>query len=118
MSPQLTVFDRIYVINVPTRTDRRREMQAQLYRVGTSLSAPGVHLFSAVRPSAAGGFTSVGARGCFVSHLGVLREAAPGHVGRLLILEDDLDFVRGFETRGSKWDFGGYHEWIGPMGLT
>lgn len=90
----LELFERVYVINLPARTDRRREMAAQLQRVGLSFDDPRVVLFPAVRPSDKGDFPSVGARGCFMSHLGVLKhiQNAPGS-GRALILEDDCDFV-------------------------
>ena len=84
-------FARIAVINLASRADRRREMAAELARVGLSLHSPPVSLFEAIRPRECGGFESVGARGCFMSHLEVLR-AAIG-LRSLLILEDDLSFA-------------------------
>jgi glycosyl transferase, family 25 len=84
-------FEQIAVINLASRADRRREMAGELARVGLSLHSPPVKLFNAIRPHERAGFESVGARGCFLSHLEVLRAA----IGRrsLLILEDDLSFV-------------------------
>lgn len=88
-----TLFDRVYIINLPERSDRRREMAAELGRVGLSLDDPLVHLFPAVRPADRGEFPSIGARGCFLSHLGVLKDAqAKGHRS-ILILEDDVEWT-------------------------
>ncbi len=91
MNP-LTTFDRIYVINLASRADRRAEMQTQLERVGLSLDRAPVILFPAVRPDSPGEFPSIGARGCFGSHLGALKAAVAEGCQRILILEDDLDF--------------------------
>jgi hypothetical protein len=95
----LQVFDRIYVINLAARTDRRRDMVAQLRAVGIAADDPGVEFFAAVRPDAAGGFPTIGARGCFLSHLAILNAAAGRGIGRFLILEDDLNFAKGFAGR-------------------
>lgn len=115
----LDYFSRIYVINLPARSDRRREIGEQLAGVGLVLGEAPVELFPGVRPEAAGGFPSIGARGCFLSHLAVLRDAAERGYRRILILEDDVDFVAGFEPRMAAvaaelsrfdWDlfYGGY----------
>jgi len=90
----LTLMDAIYVINLPYRTDRRAEIDVQLARAGLSLSHPKVHLFEAVRPDEPGPFPSIGARGCFLSHLGVLKDAAMRGFDKVLVLEDDADFMR------------------------
>jgi hypothetical protein len=95
----LSAFDRIYVLNLPERADRRREVEVQLRRFGLSLDAEPVRLFRAVRPTEAGPFPSVGSRGCFMSHLGMLREAVRDGLGTVLILEDDLDFAPDAEGR-------------------
>ncbi|KQX25460.1 MULTISPECIES: hypothetical protein [unclassified Sphingomonas] len=86
-------FDRIYVINLPDRADRRREMAAELARIGTGFDDPRVRLFAAIRPADAAGFRSIGAHGAFLSQLAVLREARAQGLGRILMLEDDCDFV-------------------------
>lgn len=87
------------VINLPHRTDRRAEFTAQLRRIGLSFNDPKVRLFAAVRPEAPGGFPSIGARGCFMSHLGVLREALATGADSVLICEDDLDFATDLHAR-------------------
>lgn len=99
MNHPLDAYERIYVINLPSRADRRLEMAEQLDRIGLVLGSPRVRLFEAVRPADAGGFPSRGAHGCFMSHLGVLREAAAERLSRVLILEDDLNFSDDFPER-------------------
>jgi hypothetical protein len=79
-----------YVINLEFRKDRRAEMERQLRSVGWS-----AEFFSAIRPSAAGDFESIGARGCFLSHFEVLRQSLKFD-RHLLIMEDDLNFVPDF----------------------
>lgn len=95
MPSPLEIFDRISIINLPYRADRRREIAQQLARFGLALDRDPVRLFPAVRPTDTGGFPSIGARGCFLSHLGVLQQARADRVRRLLILEDDFDFADG-----------------------
>ncbi|WP_347270790.1 hypothetical protein [Rhizorhabdus histidinilytica] len=92
-------FDRLYVVNLPDRADRRQAMAGELARLGTGFDDPRVRLFAAVRPSDAGPFRSVGARGAFLSQLGVLREAREQGHRRILMLEDDCDFVRTISRR-------------------
>jgi glycosyl transferase, family 25 len=92
-------FDRIVVINLPSRADRRREMARQLAAVGLTWDAPTVHRFDAIRPADRGEFPTIGARGCFLSHLGVLREARDAGAHSLLIFEDDLDFSPNFAAQ-------------------
>jgi glycosyl transferase, family 25 len=91
--------DRIYVINLPERVDRRREMEQELARVGVAADAAKLTWFPAVRPSDRGVFPSIGARGCFLSHLQVLRSARDAKLSRILILEDDVDFEPDFPSR-------------------
>ena len=81
-----------YVINLAERTDRRREMQKQLDALNWR-----AEFFPAVRPPDKGSYPSIGARGCFASHMGVLRMAvARGH-DHVIILEDDLNFAGGLQ---------------------
>lgn len=105
-------FDQVRIINLMDRLDRRREMEGQLGRVGAG--GPNVRFFDAHRPTTEGEFPSLGARGCFESHLAVLREARSSDVRSLLLLEDDFDFSRDGRTRAAelleklsalKWDF-------------
>jgi glycosyl transferase family 25 len=83
-------FRATYIINLPERKDRRRAIVGELERVGMPLSAGQVELFAAVKPKAAMGFPNVGARGCFLSHLGILTMAMERGLPNVLIVEDDL----------------------------
>jgi glycosyl transferase family 25 len=84
----------IVVINLAHRTDRRVAMQKELSRVGWQ-----AEFFSAIRPEDPAGFPSIGARGCFLSHLAVLKKARDERVQHLVILEDDVNFALDFAER-------------------
>jgi glycosyl transferase family 25 len=86
----LEYFDHVYVVNLPERTDRRKQTERELARIRPHRGFSKVTFMAATRPTDAGGFPSIGARGCYESHLRVLREArAAGHE-RILVLEDDF----------------------------
>ncbi|QEA12483.1 glycosyltransferase family 25 protein [Comamonas flocculans] len=85
-------FGKIWIINLPHRVDRRREMERQLRRVGVLAHDPRITFFPAIRPDDAGGFPTIGTRGCFMSHLAVLREIQTSDAKFALILEDDCNF--------------------------
>jgi glycosyl transferase, family 25 len=87
----------IFVINLAHRLDRRCEMVTELARVGWRE----VDFFQAIRPDDRGEFDSIGARGCFLSHLEVLRLARMRGLDQLILLEDDVNFVNNFPTRWS-----------------
>lgn len=104
-------FDRIRIINLPQRADRRREMAAELERLGLT-DDPKITYFPAIRPADAGRFTSIGARGVYESQKAILREAAQANQS-VLILEDDCDFVAGAQSYklSGKWAifYGGHN---------
>ncbi|SEO31304.1 Glycosyltransferase family 25 (LPS biosynthesis protein) [Paracoccus alcaliphilus] len=52
-----------------------------------------------MRPTDAGPFSSIGARGCFLSHLAILQQALDGGAETVLICEDDLNCTRDFTER-------------------
>jgi hypothetical protein len=89
----MELFNAAYIINLPTRSDRRREMIEQLHLAGIDAKDPRIVFFDAVRPTEPGGFPTIGARGCFMSHLGVLRHARQAGHERILVLEDDANFA-------------------------
>jgi hypothetical protein len=84
-----------YVINLADRKDRRTEMLLQLKRVGWK-----AEFSNSVRPKAAAGFPSIGAHGCFMSHLATLRRGAVSG-SHIILMEDDLNFAADFAQR---WD--------------
>jgi glycosyl transferase, family 25 len=89
----LAAFDRIAIINLPDRPDRRREVTAELKHCGVAVDGERVRFVEAIRPEGPGGFPSTGAHGCFLSHLKTLRQAQVDGVQRLLVLEDDVMFL-------------------------
>ncbi|HAB02669.1 MAG TPA: LPS biosynthesis glycosyltransferase [Pseudomonas sp.] len=106
-------FDRTRIINIPARTDRRQETTAEFARHGFALDNEKIGFYAAVQPDAQEGFPSIGARGCFLSHLGILEEAERLNVDNVLILEDDIQFSQRIGTfgkqavealRGLEWD--------------
>ncbi len=93
MSSLMDFFAKSYVINLPERRDRRQAMALELKHIGISLPADRVIFFPAVKPLDQGNFPSVGARGCFLSHLAVLIDARNQGLKNVLIMEDDLSFT-------------------------
>ena len=100
-------FDRIRIINLAHRADRRREMTAELAGLGIAIDGDRVRFVEACAPSDTGDFYSRGAHGCYLSHLSILEEKE----GSVLILEDDCDFtpaIRTFKAREFDIFYGGY----------
>jgi len=85
------LYQRIRIINLPERVDRRRDMTRELTRVGLA-GDDRVAFFPAIRPADQGPFRSIGVHGVYLSHLTLLKEAAAAGES-LLILEDDCDFT-------------------------
>jgi glycosyl transferase family 25 len=87
-------FSKIYVINLPERVDRRREIEQVLLHMGIESNA--VNFFPGIRPKEAAGFRTAGARGCFLSHLQILKSAEKQNLDSVLIIEDDLEIMYKF----------------------
>ena len=111
-------FDRIYILNLPDRADRRRDMTAELARSNfpapKSLNDPDalVSFFPGQRATDVAGFPSLGCRGCFLSHLAILKHAHARNYSQILILEDDMCFsplVAGFDQQIA--DISGMQDW-------
>lgn len=93
-------------------------MDRELERVGLKHDLR-VSYFAAIRPSDAGAFTSIGARGVYESQKQILREAAAANQS-VLILEDDCEFIRGAQDYElpAGWDiFYGAHNAANPDDL-
>lgn len=106
-------YQRVVVINLPERVDRRRQMESELKAIG---AAERVRFFPACKPQNAGPFQSKGEHGCYLSHLTILKEAAAANES-VLILEDDCDFTAAVRRPRPQSDlmWGGYkihEEWI------
>jgi glycosyl transferase, family 25 len=93
----MNVTPAIFVINLVHRSDRRIAMHRQLLRIGWD-----AQFFRGIRPDSAADFPSIGARGCFLSHLSVLKKALDARVQQLVVLEDDVNFAPEFAER---WKF-------------
>jgi len=113
----LDTFDLIVVINLDHRKDRLREIGRQLEAVGLDFTHPQLVRLSASCFETAGEFPSIGARGCYHSHLNALRLAEARGARSVLIVEDDADFVGEIaetldELRGRNWSvfYGGHLE--------
>lgn len=81
----------IRIINLAHRIDRRREVEQELAALGLAIGDD-IRFEVAARPDDAGDFPTIGARGCFLSHLGVLEAAVADELASVTILEDDLSF--------------------------
>jgi glycosyl transferase family 25 len=114
-----TVFDQIYIINLIAREDRRAEMKIQLKKVGLNYRESAVQFFSTVKPESAEDWPTRGTKGCFMSHMNVLKNAKLNGYQKILIIEDDLNFSQNFnihlpaiieQLNTNSWDlfYGGY----------
>lgn len=83
------LIDRIYVINLPERLDRKAQISGELKNQGIDWKANQVICWPAIRPESAADFPTLGAHGCFLSHLAALEDALNLKQGWVLILEDD-----------------------------
>lgn len=92
--PLSNTFESVRIINLAHRADRRRETVATLANLGAEIDGQTIAFHDASRPDNAGGFPTIGTRGCFLSHLEALTEARNAGVSSLLILEDDVAISR------------------------
>lgn len=83
-------FDKIYIINLPERVDRRRGMERELKSIGLDYSSEKVEIFSAIKPAEKLAYPNIGVLGCSMSHLEVLRIAQREGLKNVLMMEDDL----------------------------
>jgi glycosyl transferase family 25 len=120
-SSVLEFFDKIYIINLPSRKDRLTEIIKQLEYIGIDLPSNKIKIFEAIRPSRKDDWPTIGAKGCFLSHLGVLKDAQKNKYEKILVLEDDVNFVENFndliettiiQLNNTSWDilYGGYQK--------
>lgn len=123
-TPMLEYFDQIYVINLESRKDRLQEIREEFNKIGIDFSHPKFQVFKAIKPETYDGWPTQGTKGCYLSHLGVLKNAKQNGFERILILEDDASFTQYFNilmdetirqlkdthTENSAWGifYGGY----------
>lgn len=92
-------FNKIYLINLPDRTDRLKDSLTSLSAIGIQRTDPKLTVFCAIRPVHSAGFRTPGAHGCFRSNLGALDDAVERRHSRMLLLEDDVMFERALSNR-------------------
>jgi glycosyl transferase, family 25 len=98
MPSSLDFFDRVAIINLPSRPDRLRALGAELARIGFDIGGPKVTIPPAPEPSDADGFPSRGVFGNFLSHLDIIESAWRDGLNNVLVLEDDAIFRAQFQT--------------------
>jgi len=91
-------FGRTYAINLPSRRDRRRMIVRELNKAGMPLESSKVEIFPGIQPNNAGDFPSIGVKGCFLSHLAILKQVKNNGLANVLIVEDDLTISKQFKT--------------------
>jgi len=80
------MIDGVFYINLDGRTDRRKEVEGELERMGLPLERfPGIK-------------TTPGIVGCGMAHCGVLKEARRRRYTNVLVVEDDFMFLVDKET--------------------
>lgn len=95
----LELIDRVYVVNLPSREDRRVAWVSQLAKL-PQLSGR-LEFFPAVDGSRIENHTRLrnGELGCSMSHLAVWKQAAENGYRFILVFEDDVLFDVDFEER-------------------
>lgn len=91
-----------YVVNLKSRTDRRRGMDRMLKRLGLSTNGGWVEYFPAVKVDSADGFPNAGARGCFLSHLEIHKTALAEGLPNVVVMEDDLEIEPAFLEKSAE----------------
>lgn len=105
-------FDRIRIINLPARGDRRAEMTGELRRIGLADDTRVKFVEGVLVPADdMQPWRAPGEKGVFLAQLNVLRDAAQANES-VLILEDDVDFTPAVQNwaRAENVDiaYGGY----------
>ncbi|HKJ75531.1 MAG TPA: hypothetical protein VKA19_15555 [Alphaproteobacteria bacterium] len=87
-------FDRVYIINLPSRPDRLKSIMGELDKLGFAGARERIFVPEAPMPEDPNGFPSKGVFGNFLSHFTILRDAQELGLDRILVLEDDAIFLR------------------------
>lgn len=104
-------IDKVFIINLEERVDRKTEMMKELDKAGIT----NYEFFKAIRPSSQEDIHKwnpkfvterpkwlktdlqkyrLGSLGCLLSHIGVMELSLKRNYERILILEDDVSFIR------------------------
>ncbi len=90
----IAYFDRVRIINLALRKDRRSQTTSEFEKHGFPINTEKVNFFDAISPNEPEGFPNPGVRGCFLSHLKVLEDAYRMNSVNTLTLEDDIQFSK------------------------
>lgn len=108
MAQVFSHYDSIKIVNLPHRTDRRREMEREIAKIDTNVP---VSFFPAIKRDDRGPFLRVGSHGAYRSHLTILQRAAK-RAKSVLILQDDCQLLPEAFTHevseGADIFYGGY----------
>jgi glycosyl transferase family 25 len=120
-------FARTYILNLPERTDHRKEIEAMFRRVGLAIEPGKVDYFEAIRPETADDYPNIGAKGGFLSHRETLRLARDQQLPNVLVMEDDLDISPKFaanpgpildQLREQDWGIVYFGHYLDPDGTA
>jgi glycosyl transferase family 25 len=118
-TPMLDYFDQIYIINLENRQDRLSETRSEFEKISVDFNHAKIRIFKAIKPENDKSWPSAGVKGCYLSHLAVLKDAKFNRFERILILEDDVNFAQYFnillaetivQLKSQPWGifYGGY----------
>lgn len=102
-------YEWIPIVNLPERTDRRRQMEREFAKLGMA-NDPRVQFFPAIRMQDPGPFARAGSHGNFLGHLEILEQSAEKGCWTL-ILEDDCAFrpvARNYQVPHCDIFYGGW----------
>jgi glycosyl transferase family 25 len=94
----LDYFDRLAIINLPDRDDRRRALTKELSRIGIDIDSPKVTIPNPPMPKTPNGFVSRGVYGSYLSHVEIIEKAYRDGLETVWVLEDDAIFSRKFRS--------------------
>lgn len=91
MHPLLKTFQKAIYINLDHRTDRKIHIGSELKKIGLDTER-----FTALEPTEKLTFSSIGHRGCVLSHRAIIQKALDEEIKNILIIEDDCCFTDDF----------------------
>jgi len=89
-------FERACIINLPGRKDRFCRITGELRRIGADPHCHPFEVIEAIRPQTADRFSSVGAKGIFLTHLKLFKDTLQKGHENILLMEDDFMFAKDF----------------------
>lgn len=97
MKKIIDYFEKTCIVSLPQAHRLRAQTSAEFKLVGWTIDNNKVKFFDAIRPDQRLNFSSIGTRGCFESHLSLIKEfistTNDKNKGNLLVFEDDISFT-------------------------